>query len=150
VLEQRGAKGVLAIDAAGKIPYRSGLFTIDMLGLSDRHIARMPDFGRFAVGHAKYDADYVLNRRPDLIVALIASPALDLMWGLSRDKYVAAGYRVKYLVNVSEVSRGTDVIEAEGLDPQAVRQLVLSGYQCAVLARGESLKASKPSMDGIS
>jgi hypothetical protein len=59
----------LAVNPAGIIPYESGLPTIDMLGLTDAHIARQPlRVGSGARGHEKHDAGYVLDRRPDLIV----------------------------------------------------------------------------------
>jgi hypothetical protein len=60
---------VLATNAAGIVPYRSGLPTIDMLGLNDMHIAhRELPLGVRVIGHEKYDADYVLSRQPDLII----------------------------------------------------------------------------------
>jgi len=49
------------------------------------------------VGHNKYDADYVLSRRPDLIAAWLL-PNGDMIWGLDRARYEAAGYRIRYLV----------------------------------------------------
>ena len=62
---------VLAIHSVGIVPYVSGLTTIDMWGLNDRHIARLPMVrggrGR-RPGHAKQDDRYVLDRRPDLYV----------------------------------------------------------------------------------
>ncbi|UCF04082.1 MAG: hypothetical protein JSV33_09000 [bacterium] len=60
---------VLAICAAGGIPYWSELSCIDMLGLSDHRIARAesPEFGQHWIGHGRADASYVLMRRPDLI-----------------------------------------------------------------------------------
>jgi hypothetical protein len=58
----------LATNAAGVVPYESDLPTIDMLGLTDEHIAHMPiELGHGALGHEKYDANYVLSRKPDLI-----------------------------------------------------------------------------------
>ena len=60
---------VIAVIPAGIIPYESRLPTIDMLGLSDEHIAhRRLKLGLFPAGHEKYDTDYVLDRRPDIIV----------------------------------------------------------------------------------
>ena len=77
---------LLASDAAGKIPYYSGLRTIDMLGLNDRHIARIqPTF--FEVGHNKYDADYVLSLCPDLIVNWVRDSDMNLVRGITRKKY---------------------------------------------------------------
>jgi hypothetical protein len=54
----------------GAVPYFSRLYTYDMLGLTDRHIARtMPrDFGRGRAGHEKGDGRYILDQRPDLIL----------------------------------------------------------------------------------
>lgn len=60
---------VLAINAAGIVPYVSELPTIDMLGLTDSHIAHRPiELGRSFHGHEKNDPDYVLAREPDLIL----------------------------------------------------------------------------------
>jgi arabinofuranosyltransferase len=60
----------IAVVPAGAIPYFSGLVAIDMLGLNDRTIAHrsIPDMGRAPAGHEKYDADYVLSRRPTYIL----------------------------------------------------------------------------------
>jgi hypothetical protein len=59
----------LASMVVGAIPYYSGLKTYDMLGLVDSHISReghvYPDG---AVGHQKYDSDYILLKRPDYII----------------------------------------------------------------------------------
>ncbi|MBI5285131.1 MAG: hypothetical protein HY874_08570 [Chloroflexi bacterium] len=58
----------IAVIPAGAIPYESQLPAIDMLGLSDRHIAhRDVPIGFLAAGHEKSDSQYVLDRRPDII-----------------------------------------------------------------------------------
>jgi len=61
---------VLATSNAGILPYYSGLTTIDMLGLTDAHIshAQMPGMGRGMAGHEKGDGDYVLGRRPGIVL----------------------------------------------------------------------------------
>ena len=62
---------VMAIHSAGIIPYVSGLYSIDMWGLNDLHIAhrRMPGMGHTRPsGHEKVDYDYVLSRKPDYIM----------------------------------------------------------------------------------
>ena len=62
-------KTLVATNAAGIVPYVSGLPTIDMLGLNDRHIAHLPiTLGHGVSGHEKYDAGYVLARKPDVIL----------------------------------------------------------------------------------
>jgi hypothetical protein len=62
---------LLAVDAAGAIPYYSGFRSLDMLGLNDAHIARQrhESFGDGVEGHELGDGAYVLSREPDLIVS---------------------------------------------------------------------------------
>jgi hypothetical protein len=60
----------IAVKGAGAIAYYGQRETIDMLGLTDRHIARVEvaDMGGGTAGHEKTDPDYVLNeRRPTYI-----------------------------------------------------------------------------------
>lgn len=55
---------------AGATPYFSELPSIDMLGRSDRVIARRPASMVGGVpGHDKFDFDYILRRRPDVIIS---------------------------------------------------------------------------------
>ena len=66
---------LLALNAAGIVPFESDLPTLDMLGLNDAHIAHLPiQLGRGVIGHEKHDARYVLARKPDLI--LLGLPVL--------------------------------------------------------------------------
>ncbi|KYF53746.1 hypothetical protein BE08_03000 [Sorangium cellulosum] len=61
----------VAVYAAGQIPWASGLYAHDMLGLNDAHIAAIepPSMGRGVAGHEKSDPDYTLRTiRPDIIV----------------------------------------------------------------------------------
>ncbi len=66
----------LATAAVGAIAYHSGNPIIDLLGLTDRHIARTrstlpPDrMQRHAIGHERHDAAYVLARQPEVIVTV--------------------------------------------------------------------------------
>jgi hypothetical protein len=59
-----------AVPVAGAIAYYGGITTIDMLGITDHHIARraMPEFGSGIAGHEKHDMDYVLSRRPTYFI----------------------------------------------------------------------------------
>jgi len=67
----------IAVDAAGQIPYHSRLRTLDMFGVNDVHTAhlKVDDMGQGVPGHEKLDFDYIMWRRPDLIVA--SAPFLD-------------------------------------------------------------------------
>jgi hypothetical protein len=70
-LKRIGRPGeTVATNSAGSIPYYSGLRAIDMLGLTDAHIAsvKVHGLGTGFVGHEKYDAEYVLARMPEYIV----------------------------------------------------------------------------------
>ena len=60
---------LVALNPAGIIPYYSELPTIDMLGLNDEYIAHFGqrDFS-LDFGHQAGDGDYVLSRRPDVIL----------------------------------------------------------------------------------
>lgn len=62
---------MIAVHAAGQIPYYSRLRTHDMLGLNDPHIASLsvPRFGSGDPGHEKFDPGYTLGTvRPGIIV----------------------------------------------------------------------------------
>jgi hypothetical protein len=64
-----GSDACIAVNSAGAVSYYSKLKVIDMLGLTDSHIAhlRTEDFGKGASGHEKGDGAYVLSRQPDII-----------------------------------------------------------------------------------
>ena len=61
---------VLAVHAAGVLPYYARRQTIDMWGLTDAHIARAPidTMGEGTAGHERHDYPYVLSRQPDYIL----------------------------------------------------------------------------------
>ncbi len=59
---------VIAIHSAGAIPFYAKRKTIDMWGLSDKHIARTlpPHMGQGMAGHEKTDPDYVFALSPEV------------------------------------------------------------------------------------
>jgi hypothetical protein len=58
----------IAVIAAGALPYYADRPVIDMLGLSDRTIAREGNFDPASpLGHQRHDADYVIGRAPRFI-----------------------------------------------------------------------------------
>ena len=64
-----GPNGLIALNAAGVIPYYAEMETIDMLGLNNEYIARHGDRDRsLAYGHQAGDGEYVLRRAPDVIM----------------------------------------------------------------------------------
>jgi hypothetical protein len=64
------APGLLAIGEAGIIPYYTQFPVLDMYGLTDPHIAQL-DGER----HAKFDVDYVLQRRPAYVHMVVTHAA---------------------------------------------------------------------------
>ena len=131
--QDRYAGRLLAVDAAGKIPFYSGLPVVDMLGLNDAHIAHLRA-GYFEAGHNKYDPDYVLARRPDLIADWI-DPRLDLRFGLTREKYEAGGFRLDFLVFTRKERPPDAVVDVTRLDQPSIVLLIRRGYRYALLSR---------------
>ncbi len=62
------ANALVATNCAGSLPYAAALPVLDMLGLTDAHIARTPPDRERWIGHEKGDGAYVLSRRPDIII----------------------------------------------------------------------------------
>ena len=56
---------LVAVNHAGALPYFAGLPMLDMAGLNDKHIARLPGLGLI---HTKWDSDYVLKQKPAFVV----------------------------------------------------------------------------------
>jgi len=127
-LKSRHPQATLAIDAAGKVPFYSKLPTLDMLGLNDIHLGHgHKGFNAFVVGHSKFDPDYVLEKKPDLI-ATWGRPTLDMAYGLSRRKYLPYGYYLKYVVNSSPYSRDVNIVDVTNSDFREILDLYHSGY----------------------
>jgi hypothetical protein len=61
---------MIAVDAAGQIPYFSGLPAIDMFGINDLHIGRLQiaTLGQGTPGHEKFDLVYVITRQPEYVI----------------------------------------------------------------------------------
>ncbi len=134
-LAREHAGEIIAIDAAGKVPFFSGLETIDMLGLNDKTIAKTTDRKayRFEPGHNKFAPSYVLSRSPDLIATWI-DPNLNLGLGLWRKRYERAGYRLRYLLNSGDRSKEHNIIDLRSTSESPVA-LVLRDYRYAVLEK---------------
>lgn len=70
-LKQNVSAGTwIAVDAAGQVPYFSELPAIDMFGINDLHIGRMPvaNLGSGTPGHEKFDLGYIIARAPRYVV----------------------------------------------------------------------------------
>lgn len=127
----------LAIGPLGKIPFFSDLYTMDMLGLADPVIAHMPvATDTYEPGHIKFNSDYTLSRRPELIVLEI-SPNRDMGLGMTRTKYEGAGYHLEYLVDTRRPPSPQRILAVRGLSEAAMSGLIANGYDYAVAIRND-------------
>jgi arabinofuranosyltransferase len=68
-------QATVVVVAAGCLPYFSRLGAVDLLGKSDRHVARVAPTTPGRTGHNRFDVDWSLRTRPDF-VAVFSSFAL--------------------------------------------------------------------------
>jgi hypothetical protein len=127
----------VAVEALGKILFFSDLYAMDMMGVADPVIAHMPPVTNYyEPGHIKFNSDYTLSRRPDLIVLEI-SPNRDMGLGMTRAKYEGAGYHLEYLVDTRRTPRPQRILPVRGLSEPEVAGLIADGYDYAVAARND-------------
>ena len=81
IAENTTPDAVIAVHAAGQIPYFSQRTTIDLLGLNDPIVAKGPGHGEFYPGHNKWNYEYSITQlQPDLIADNFA-PLAEFMRG---------------------------------------------------------------------
>jgi hypothetical protein len=101
---------VVAANNVGVIGYGSHVRIIDMMGLTDAHIARAPGKIVGIAGHESHDGAYVLDRKPDIIILGMPRAVTDPnpTWDFGRPGYpsdsdirrdprFAKEYEVRYL-----------------------------------------------------
>ncbi|MBM3288749.1 MAG: hypothetical protein FJY92_01220 [Candidatus Hydrogenedentes bacterium] len=132
----------IAADKLGFIAYLLGpeYRVDDMLGLADVYLAHLPPkrsrSGALVHGHAKYDIEYTLNKKPGFIYMIIQTyPGLDHPYidGLNRERLEKAGYRLAYLSSPHSF-RCVDVRDAEDLD----KYFRTNEYNLAVFVRTDA------------
>lgn len=94
--ESKGA--VLAADSAGSLVYYAHLPAIDMLGLNDHFIAHHPPptLGEGTLGHELGDGQYVLDRRPDLVIFLFPTGASGSHWRSGKQMLAQPRFALDY------------------------------------------------------
>ena len=100
----------VAANNIGVLGFESRVRILDMMGLTDRHIARAPGKKVGIPGHEAHDGAYVLDRRPEIIITgmprAVATP--NPVWDtaragypsdvdLGRDPRFSEQYRLQYL-----------------------------------------------------
>jgi len=106
---------LLAVTACGCLPYWSELPSLDMLGLNDYYLPRhKPEgFGHGQLAHELGDGQYVLDRRPDLIV--FAGPH-----GREKAHFLSG----RQMQQQPEFYQRYTLATFEGLKPYPVRSLI--------------------------
>lgn len=133
ILREEYPGASIAVDAAGKLPYFSGLDTIDILGLTDEHTAHLSTTN-FVPGHNKADPSYIFGRKPDLIGSWV-DKEWNLVWGMPRERYEAEGYRLRYLVAPMRAPQSKSVVDARGYTEEQLAFIRGRGARWAILER---------------
>jgi hypothetical protein len=104
---------LLAVDAAGALPYWSELPAIDMLGLNDHYLPRHPptDGQTIGIGHDLGDGQYVLGRSPDIVVFGIATGGERAFFRSAREMQADPRFPAEYTLVTFE---GTDPYTVQG------------------------------------
>jgi hypothetical protein len=126
-------KPLLAVDAAGALPFWSELPSLDMLGLNDRYIATHPppNFGRGGIGHELGDGAYVMRRAPDII-------AFNGSVGASTPLFLSG----RQMIATPEFHREYQLVRARGRRARAVGELYVrrESGKLAVVRSGERIQ----------
>lgn len=101
-------ESLLAINTAGIIPYYSKLKTVDMLGLTDKRIARsdVENFGAGSAGHEKGDGLYILEKQPYFIVMGNFEGSKTPIYRSDIDIFNSLAFKVKYRLKVHKIFAG--------------------------------------------
>ena len=112
IKENTSPEAVIAVHAAGQIPYYSERTTIDLLGLNDQIVAKSEGHGEFYPGHNKWNYEYSINQlQPDLIADNF-SPLSAFMRGNEQYKLLDSDIYVR---------TDSTVIDIEGLSSKNYR-----------------------------
>jgi hypothetical protein len=134
--ENTAPQAVIATGGAGIVPFYSRRWTIDMFGLTDEHIAHLPPptVGFRQTAHDKFAPDYVLDRRPDLLLSRLTRSGRPTTAGLG---LAAARVRACYVPLLLIKVRGARPPEDEWLlfTNRPTPELHAAGYETAVLRR---------------
>jgi arabinofuranosyltransferase len=99
---------LVASVSIGRLGYFSGLPVLDLVGLVDAHIARAPisasllnGQGLLLPGHQRSDPQYVLDRRPDIIVIPQKAPEPGFNLPVTLDLWAQPRFEAEYVWNAN-------------------------------------------------
>lgn len=100
---------VLALRRQGAIPYYSGMKSIDILGLTDKEIARTLSKEKDTLKQNKINAEYILNQRPDVMI-LFSSESYYDGWMYDKSNPEDRLFHLEYLLHKGAVEKGYQVL----------------------------------------
>jgi len=99
---------LVASVSIGRLGYFSGLPVLDLVGLVDAHIARAPisasllkGQGLLLPGHQRSDPQYVLDRRPDIVVIPQKAPEPGFNLPVTLDLWAQPRFEAEYVWNAN-------------------------------------------------
>jgi arabinofuranosyltransferase len=95
IAKYTSSRAVIAVHAAGQIPYYSDRTTIDLLGLNDPVVAKGLGHGEFYPGHNKWDYDYSIDELQPDVIADNFSPLAEFMQGNDQYKKLKNGLYIR-------------------------------------------------------
>ena len=109
IVANTAPEAVIAVHAAGQIPYYSERTTIDLLGLNDPIVAKSMGHGEFYPGHNKWNYDYSIGKlQPDLIADNFIAFAEFIR---EQDNYQGVG-------NGIYIRKDSTLVDADGLSKE--------------------------------
>jgi hypothetical protein len=107
IAENTDADAVIAVHAAGQIPYYSNRKTIDLLGLNDPIVAKGSGRGEFYPGHNKWNYEYSIDQLLPDVIADNFEPLAGYMRGNKAYQFLDSDIYIRkdsLLVNVTGMS----------------------------------------------
>jgi len=102
---------VLALRRQGTIPYHSGMKSIDILGLTEKEIARTLYNEKDAIKENKINAEYILNQRPDVLI-LFSSESYYDGWMFDKSNPEDRFFHLEYLLYQGAVQTDYQVLNS--------------------------------------
>ena len=131
IAENTSPEAVIAVHAAGQIPYYSERTTIDLLGLNDPVVAKGLGHGEFYPGHNKWDYDYSIDQlQPDLIADNFA-PLAEFMRGNQQYTKLENGIYIRNdstLVDVNGLSKEYRISTKSSESKSACRKILAGSF----------------------
>jgi hypothetical protein len=94
----------VAVIPAGIVPYFSRLHALDLLGKTDKHVARLVPRANALIGHGKFDPAYSFDKHPDYFVSCRPTESARPDMSVQEKEYVRAfleapEFRARYARN---------------------------------------------------